>query len=192
VTQPIIYATAVFSVLVAGFLVFRVMARADYRRLGCLSPTCSLLELIVWLGYMALPWIFAPLCWPIPWACPARTPVGVALGALVLISIGALVGFGSMAWLGIGRSFGRPEAALHATGPYRWSRNPQLVGGSAMVIGMALRWPSGFAVGWVVVWAALGAWMVLTEEEHLRRTLGEAYDLYCARVPRFLGWKRPS
>ncbi len=191
-TQPIVYFAAVFTVLIAGHRAFRVMARADYERMGHLSRTCSLLELIMWLGYIAIPWIFNPSCWPIPWACPAWTPVGVAFGALVLISLGALLGFGSMAWLGIGRSFGRPEAALYASGPYQWTRNPQLVGGSAMVIGIALLWPSFFAVGWVVLWGALGHWMVLTEEEHLRRTLGEPYDHYFARIPRYLRWKKPS
>jgi protein-S-isoprenylcysteine O-methyltransferase Ste14 len=97
-----------------------------------------------------------------------------------------------MAWLGIGRSFGRPAAVLHTSGPYRWSRNPQILGGTLMVVGVAWMWPSAYALGWVLLWAALAHWMIITEEEHLGRTLGDAYRQYCARVPRYFGIGRRS
>lgn len=135
----------------AGYLAFRVMARADYKRQGRLSSVCGLLELVIRLGYIAVAWVFNPPCWVNPWVCPAWSPEAIAAVARVLIAGGALLGFGSMAWLGIGRSFGRPAAVLHTSGPYRLSRNPQILGGTLMVVGVGWLWPSAYALGWVVL-----------------------------------------
>jgi protein-S-isoprenylcysteine O-methyltransferase Ste14 len=55
------------------------------------------------------------------------------------------------------------------------------------VIGIALLWPSWYALGWVALGAVIAHMMVLTEEEHLRRTLGESYLAYCQNVPRYVG-----
>jgi len=59
-----------------------------------------------------------------------------------------------------------------------------------MVVGVGWLWPSAYALGWAALWAVLGHWMVVTEEEHLERTLGQAYREYCARVPRYCGLGR--
>lgn len=151
---------------------------------------CRALELGIWPGYIAVAWVFLPPCWAIPCACPAWSPGAPAVVARVIIAGGALIGFGSMAWVGVGRSFGRPAAEFHASGPYRWSHNPQIPGGSLMVVGVGWLWPSAYALGWAALWAVLGHWMVVTEEEHLERTPGQAYREYCARVPRYCGLGR--
>src|SRR4030043_160950 len=49
-------------------------------------------------------------------------------------------------WLGGGRSFGRHVGELVQEGPYRFSRNPQVAGGTLMVVGVALLWPSWYAL----------------------------------------------
>ena len=76
---------------------------------------------------------------------------------------------------------------LVQSGPYRVTRNPQLVGGSLLVIGVVVLWPSCCALGWVVLYGVVAHMMVLTEEEHLRDVFGEEYERYCGRVPRYLG-----
>ena len=80
--------------------------------------------------------------------------------------------------------------AMIQTGLYRLSRNPQIVGGSLLVIGSAVQWPSWYALGWVILYGAITHMMVLTEEEHLSAVHGEAYARYCERVPRYLGFPR--
>jgi protein-S-isoprenylcysteine O-methyltransferase Ste14 len=97
-----------------------------------------------------------------------------------------------MFWLGIPRSFGRQATGLYCTGPYRLSRNPQVLGGFLMASGIALLWPSWYALGWVILWMAMFHLMVLSEEEHLHEVFGEEYSHYCEKAPRYLGKVRST
>ncbi len=57
-----------------------------------------------------------------------------------------------------------------------------------MVTGVAILWPSSYAVGWALLWVAMFHPMVMTEEEHLRRRFTADYERYCRSVPRYMGW----
>ncbi len=184
----VVYLPSVAVLFAAGFLIFRVLARRDYRERGHLSLPCSLLELALWLGYVAVPHIYNPPCWPYVWSCESSAPRSVAIVSYLLVITGAVLGFGSMAWLGVPRSFGRKVTSVIRSGPYRITRNPQVLGGFMMVSGIALLWPSWYALGWVALWMAMFHTMVLTEEEHLRRLDGEEYERYCQEVPRYIGF----
>jgi len=107
-------------------------------------------------------------------------------------AFGALIGFGSMAWLGVRRSFGLRVGDLLASGPYSFSRNPQIVGGTLMITGVAWLWPSWYALGWAVLWPVMFHPMVLTEEEHMQRIFGEGYRRYSEQVARYIGRGRAS
>jgi len=95
--------------------------------------------------------------------------------------------FGAMAWLGLPRSFGQDGSTLVSTGPYRVSRNPQITAGALLIVGYVLLWPSWYACGWLVLFALLSHWMILAEEEHLRRVHGEENERYFRQTPRYLG-----
>jgi protein-S-isoprenylcysteine O-methyltransferase Ste14 len=81
----------------------------------------------------------------------------------------------------------RCAAALVTWGPYRLSRNPMYVGVTLIYLGVAaLR-----AVLWPVLLlpiplAVLNTFVIPQEESMLRATFGRAYELYCARVRRWL------
>ena len=98
-----------------------------------------------------------------------------------------LVAFGTMGWFGVRKALGLTPEGLTRRGPYSVSRNPQILGGYLLVIGTSLQWPSIYSLGWVLMYAIIGHWMVMTEEEHLRRVFGEAFERYCSKVPRYLG-----
>jgi protein-S-isoprenylcysteine O-methyltransferase Ste14 len=98
------------------------------------------------------------------------------------------VAFGTMALFGLRRAFGLQAEGMVTTGPYRFSRNPQLLGGWLMVLGMLAYQPSLYALGWVLIWALIGHWMITVEEEHLQRLFGEAYQRYRQATPRYLLW----
>lgn len=184
--KPALYVFSVLALWAGALATFRILVRRDYRRRGRLTLLSSLLELIIWLAYIVVPYLYNPPCWPYVWSCDPDSPRVVALIGYFLIGAGALLGFGAMFWLGLRRSFGRHVTALFESGPYAFSRNPQIVGGSMMVAGVALLWPSWYAAGWILLWIAMFHPMVLTEEEHLRRVHGEAYTRYCERVPRYI------
>jgi protein-S-isoprenylcysteine O-methyltransferase Ste14 len=179
-----------FLLVVAASLVFRIFVRRDYQRKGRLTLLSSFLELLIWALYMGFPYIYNPPEWASFWSrdVPVDTPLRVI--GVICILLGLASAFGTMFWFGLRRAFGLEVNALKQTGPYRVSRNPQIVGGSLLVIGSAVLWPSWYALGWAVLYAVVAHMMVFTEEEHLRAVFGQEYELYCERVPRYLGFPR--
>jgi protein-S-isoprenylcysteine O-methyltransferase Ste14 len=176
--------------LTAAWLIFGVLVPRDYRQRGRLAPLTGLLELIAWLLFVGFPFIYNPVDWWL--VCFATTPGNlwqkIAGSALVLGGMGLAVG--AMAGLGAATSFGQRAEALQEKGLYRWSRNPQLIGGFLAVAGVAALWPSLYAVGWAAMYGIMGHWMVLAEEEHLRNLQGEGYERYCRRVSPYFGFPR--
>lgn len=84
---------------------------------------------------------------------------------------------------------GRPTEAITTTGPYAVTRNPIYVAFTVVAVGVSLAVNSAWMIGGVPV--ALGAvWWgtVRHEERYLESRLGETYQAYKRRVPRwFLG-----
>ncbi len=173
--------------LAAGLAVFRGPVRSDYRRFGRLRTVTGLMEWALMLAVFAFPYLYNPPCWPLVWSCPASVPAWGRVLGLVMIAASALLAFGSMAWLGIRRSTGLQVTTIFDRGLYRWTRNPQVLFGIGMILGVVCLWPSACALGWLVASMVLFHTMVLTEEEHLTRLHGGAYQDYCRRVPRYLG-----
>jgi protein-S-isoprenylcysteine O-methyltransferase Ste14 len=103
---------------------------------------------------------------------------------MVIVGLGSSVGI--MVWFGLGRAFGIKVKGIIRTGPYRFSRNPQMLGGWLAVLGVFVYKPSLYGLGWVLIWAVLGHWMISAEEDHLRRVFGQAYEDYCEKTPRYL------
>ncbi|MGH8641307.1 MAG: methyltransferase family protein, partial [Burkholderiales bacterium] len=97
-------------------------------------------------------------------------------------------------------SFGRGTPApidlprhLVARGFYRYSRNPMYIGVLSVVFGWSLLFQSGpIALYGLVLAAGFHLFVVLYEEPHLRRAFGSSYEQYCARVGRWLSFRRPT
>jgi protein-S-isoprenylcysteine O-methyltransferase Ste14 len=187
----IVYITSAFLLLVGAFFVFRVLARRDYHWKGRLTPFSAFLELLIWALYFGFPYIYNPPDWPWFWSLDTQSSVLWVFG-FVCITVGFVLAFVTMFWFGLRRAFGLQVNELIQAGPYRLTRNPQIVGGSLLVIGSVMQWPSWYALGWVILYGAIAHMMVLTEEGHLRNAHGEGYMRYCERVPRYLGLPRRS
>jgi protein-S-isoprenylcysteine O-methyltransferase Ste14 len=181
-----VYLISAFLLLAAAFVIFRVLVRRDYKREGRLTPFTSFLELLVWVLYVCFPYIYNPPDWWFVWFADSPANSALKIIGSALTTSGMAVAVVAMARLGFGRTMGQKAETLQQTGLYRLSRNPQLVGGGLAVLGIAVLWPSWYALGWVVLYGVIGHMMVLTEEEHLRKFHGEAYARYCERVPRYL------
>jgi protein-S-isoprenylcysteine O-methyltransferase Ste14 len=181
------YVLCLALLLAAGLALFRGPVRSDYRRFGRLRTVTGLMEWAAALAIFAFPYLFNPPCWALVWSCPTAGPAWARILGLSLIAFGALLSFGSMAWLGMRRSTGLEVDIVFERGLYRWTRNPQVLFGMAMPLGVVCLWPSAYALGWLVTSMAVFHAMVLTEEEHLLRVHGDAYRDYCRRVPRYLG-----
>lgn len=123
---------------------------------------------------------------PLPFlARPAALGLGVALmatGALFIVTaIPTMVrGRGTL-------NTAAPSAALVASGPYRYSRNPMYLGLVLLYSGFACI----FAVGWalpllipLVLYTHVG--VIVPEERYLDRAFGNTYRSYKSRVRRWL------
>jgi protein-S-isoprenylcysteine O-methyltransferase Ste14 len=179
----LLYPVCALLLLEFGFLVFRRIVARSYLTKGRLSPTASFLQLAVFAGFFSFPYLYMPPEWAWDWL-----PNGTwnRMAALVLVALGMVLAFGTMGWFGIGRAFGMQVRGLLRKGPYRFSRNPQMLGGWLMVVGVVFYEPSFHATGWVLIWLVLGHWMITSEEEHLRGVFGEEYNAYCQETPRYL------
>jgi protein-S-isoprenylcysteine O-methyltransferase Ste14 len=76
---------------------------------------------------------------------------------------------------------------LVTSGPYRFTRNPQIVGWGLALSGVAFRGRSPKALALVAGFVAAHRLYAPVEERHLERTFGAEYRRYRGEVPRFLG-----
>ena len=183
-TLPVYLITASL-LLIGAYVTFRIIVRRDYQRRGKLTSLSSALETSVFFLWGVFTWIDLPPGWTPQDIHPIVNFIAwsMIIAGLTLLTI-------IIAWFGLRRAFGQEVNALKYSGFYRYSRNPQIMVCGMAVVGYALLWPSWHTLGWVILYVVISHMMVLTEEEHLRKTFGEEYAQYCSRVPRYLGLRR--
>ena len=117
-------------------------------------------------------WIFAILL-----GCFAKSYP--ALPGIILCFIGAALRFWASGYL---RKDSRPAVG----GPYAFIRNPLYLGTYLMAVGtlwaMEITW---LALTTTVIFAAIYHYIILDEEEKLKKIFAEPYLLYLKTVPRF-------
>jgi protein-S-isoprenylcysteine O-methyltransferase Ste14 len=177
-------AYALLALLLIGlaFISFRIFIRRSYSRKGRLTWLSTFLEFLVFSLFGAFTWLDLPADWPPAHVRPiVRTIgwIGLVLGLCMMLIL--------ISWFGWRQAMGQKVDGLKQSGPYRISRNPQIIACFIAVLGYALLWPSWHTLGWMILFSLIAHMMVITEEEHLRHTFGEAYTQYCAQVPRYLG-----
>jgi protein-S-isoprenylcysteine O-methyltransferase Ste14 len=74
---------------------------------------------------------------------------------------------------------GETPATLVSEGLYRYSRNPMYIGVLLAIFGQ------GFVIYGVIVWICFHAVVVLLEEPRLKKQIGQPYDEYRQKVPRW-------
>ena len=112
------------------------------------------------------------------------------IAGFVIVIIGLLVGASAiyaMARVGTNVSPSSPATALVTDGVFRFTRNPIYVGGSLLMIGLALISANGWLLILFVPSQLILHWgVVLPEERYLRAKFGDAYLRYHARTPRYI------
>lgn len=115
---------------------------------------------------------------------------GTALASALFAIGGAIYGWCVWDFAAFGRGTPAPIDApksLVVRGLYRYTRNPMYVGVLTVILAWAVLF--GFfalLVYAACVWACFQTFVVYYEEPHLKKTFGESYDRYLARVGRWL------
>ena len=185
-----IYWVSIPVVFLFSLVVFRVFVQRDYKQHGSLSFFSTFLEFVIFGTHANLPYLYLAVPWPGLPPTPDNTLQLVS--GLAVSALGLLATLAIMSHLGFGTTMGDQPGHLRQTGPYRWSRNPQLLTYGVLLLGCVILYPSWRAAAWVGLYGAIAQVMVLTEEEHLKNIFGEEYQQYCRRVPRYfsVSWGR--
>jgi protein-S-isoprenylcysteine O-methyltransferase Ste14 len=159
----------------------------DYEEKGELSSGASALAWVLYLLHVGLT-ISASIS-PSK-RLPADRKLATALGVTVAVSGGGLLAGAIREFRSFEQMSGLETGQLVKSGPYRYSRNPQVVGWLLALLGAALAGRSAKALILVGFFFLIHRLHTPTEERHLERTFGEEYLRYRAEVPRFLGFPR--
>jgi len=138
------------------------------------------------VGWVPLHWFERYPKWPAPaaWAWPQYF-------ALLLAALGAGA-FLSCQWLFAVRGQGTPAPIdppkkFIRRGLYKWVRNPMYLAVLALVGAEALfLWSWHIGVYLVLLTCLIHVWVLMYEEEVLRRNFGAMYEDYRREVPRWL------
>jgi protein-S-isoprenylcysteine O-methyltransferase Ste14 len=112
--------------------------------------------------------------------------IGIGLGLMYrTIGLFAREGEGTLApW--------DPTQKLVVRGPYRFVRNPMIVGVLLVVLGEAVLFGSPALATWAVLFFAMNAiWFPLVEEPGLVQRFGGDYEEYRRHVPRWVPRRTP-
>lgn len=144
--------------------------------------------------YLAFPLIAIAA---LPAAVVTAFPAGAAWGNLPLGALVFLSGLALAAWAAVAILRGgsdptlAPPDELVETGPYAYSRNPMYVSVIVMVLGEAVALGSAALLGYAALLVPFFQFMITqVEEPQLEAALGDEYEDYRARVPRWLGLPR--
>src|SRR4051812_18052121 len=149
------------------------------------SPGVLVFPPALLLGTLLLA-IVLNLIWPLHF--PRMAWMKIA-GGLLFILGGFLLGWGRRTMMRAGTNVPphKPTLAIVTNGPFRFTRNPLYIGGTAAYIGLSLV----FNLAWALVLLVpmlflLNCGIVMREERYLEKKFGDAYLVYKARVPRWL------
>ena len=163
----------------------------DYEEEGELSSVASVSAWVLYLLHLGLT-ISASISASLRPSkrLPMNREVAVALGATSAISGSALFAAGIREFRSFEQMSGLETGQLVKSGPYRYSRNPQIAGWLLALLGAALAGRSAKALVLVVFFFIVHRLYLPIEEQHLERTFGEEYRRYRSEAPRFLGFPR--
>ena len=168
---------------VAAFIASYARGRREFRDLGRLSgPTVVMLYPMYASLTTAVLVAAAGSVWPMHVPRSLATSLGfviVVFSSCLYIASRAKVKTFRATW---GLTFDQ----LVTTGPYSVSRNPQIVGAIAFLLGVALLGRSTGALIVAVLYTCIAVLWIRLEEDALERQYGPAYREYRERVPRFL------
>lgn len=176
--------TPIFLAVWAAWLLRRV--ERDYEEQERLSPEASA---AVWALYLLHAWLTLDAGRNPAMRLPGKA-LAISLGLASMLSGTALSAWGVREFRSFEQMSGLEAGRLVKSGPYRISRNPQVVGWGVALLGISLASRSPGALLLTVFYFLVHRLHAPVEERHLERIFGEEYRRYQTKTPRFLGFPR--
>ena len=178
----ILVAVGAASLAASGFIALR-LAHVVRARSGRVAVPTVIASFLAYLG----PSVCSLLAsWWSAW--PFALPSGLAysLGGLLLVL--GLVGYyaARSEFQSLRRVWGIKTDRLITTGPYAYSRNPQLIAWLLVLFGAAIVGRSGAALLLTAIYWLGCVFTIREEEQALERVFGEEYHRYRAATPRYI------
>lgn len=156
-------------------------AERDSETLGRLSPRAAATGWALYLAHAALTLAASrrpsrPL--------PVNEPLAVVSGGALALFGSWLFAMGVREFRSFEQMSGLKKGRIVTSGPYRFSRNPQIVGWGGALLGVALAGRSLKTLLLVAAFFFVHRLHFGSEERHLERTFGEEYRRYKVEVPR--------
>lgn len=184
ITSPL-FLSGLALVLFVPFALWFI--RHEYR----LRKKLSWSGAIIHVAMFAVHGVFSGMTAWGPGEIPPISPGGEF--GLALMIIGLILTLWAMdVFRTFSRWLGNNTPGLKDSGLYRFSRNPQFVGYGLLLTGFFLAWRTPLNIAAFLAYLLIARETARVEEEHLKRTYGQAYQDYLARVHRFFGRPRPS
>ena len=178
-----IFTSGLGLLLVLGAVIGKRLAR-DYRsRLRASIPTVALIWAFYAIHFGLVMLAAVRSIWHFSLPAPLAFGGGVMLTAVGAgLSLSAAYAFWSFKRLNF-----LDNTRLVTEGIYRWSRNPQLVGWTLVLVGLGLVCGSAMVLFLALVFLVSTRLSLPPEEALLERLYGEAYERYRRRTHRYFG-----
>lgn len=175
---------------VCGYLAFNTVTKYSYRKHNGLSIFAEITSFLMWGFYFGFPTLYSRYDWAWSYAnVQILHPAILIIGKILII--GGLIGtILSMIWLGINRTFGEEPSFLKSKGPYKYSRNPQLLSCLILIFGFLVIRPSLYNFVWLLLYLFLSNFMIKSEESRLKNLFGDKYQTYCSNTNRWITFKK--
>ena len=178
------YATVVILLILAAFVVFRIIVKRDYKTIGKLKPITTFYQILVFFVHAFSSYLFID---------PKKYQISkgnfLEIIGIIFMIIGGVFLLIGMINLGIKKSFGIETTGLQRAGFYRFSRNPQIVFYIIFLMGYVLIYPGWAGLIWLAILFVICHMMIISEEEHLLKIFKDDYVKYCENTPRYIGRK---
>lgn len=170
--------------IVLGAYVFYEI-RGTYRRQGTFTNRLLAAWYVMW-AFHHVPVVLASL--RSVWAIPIDSRLALTGGLTALVVGVVMLPMGMIEFRSLRRSTGQDTSTLITTGVYRWTRNPQFIGWSLVLLGVSTAGRSGFAMALAAAFMlVLHLYTVFLEEPYIESLHGEEYRRYRSHVPRYIG-----
>ena len=178
----ILVAVGAASLAAGGFIALR-RAHVERARSGRVTVPTVIAAFVAYLG----PSVCSLLAsWWSAWLLPLPRGLAYPLGGTLLVVGLVAYDVARREFHSLRRNWGMRTDRLITTGPYAYSRNPQLMTWALVLFGAAIAGRSGAALALTAIYWVGCVFTIRAEEQALERVFGQEYREYRAAVPRYM------